>query len=66
VISFGEEPQKANTNKDGSTYGLQSNEENNPVTTNKTEDSVIQSPVNEDSLIINNVEAQNNEQNNNQ
>ena len=66
VISFGEEPQKANTNKDGSTYGLQSNEENNPVITNKTEDSVIQSPVNEDSLIINNVEVPNNEQNNNQ
>jgi len=66
VISFGEEPQKANTTKDGSTYGLQSNEENNPVTTNKTEDSVIQSPVNEDSLIINNVEVPNNEQNNNQ
>ena len=66
VISFGEELQKANTTKDGSTYGLQSNEENNPVTTNKTEDSVIQSPVNEDSLIINNVEVPNNEQNNNQ
>ena len=66
VISFGEESQKANTTKDGSTYGLQSNEENNPVTTNKTEDSVIQSPVNEDSLIINNVEVPNNDQNNNQ
>ena len=66
VISFGEEPRKANTTKDGSTYGLQSNEENNPVTTNKTKDSEIQSPVNEDSLIINNVEVPNNEQNNNQ
>jgi len=64
VISFGEEPQKANTTKDGSTYGLQSNEENNPVTTNKIKDTVIQSPVNKDSLIFNNIEAPNNERNN--
>ncbi|MCH7773329.1 MAG: Stp1/IreP family PP2C-type Ser/Thr phosphatase [Bacteroidetes bacterium] len=66
VISFGEEPRKANTTGNDSTYGLQSNDEINPATNNKTKDSVNHSSVNKDSLIINNVEAQNNEQNNNQ
>ncbi len=65
VISFGEEPQKANTTKDGSTYGLQSNDEINPANTNEIKDSVTLSSVIKDSLKINNVEAPDNEQDNN-
>ena len=66
VISFGGKPQKNNNTGNGSPSGLQSNDEINPATTNKTIDSVNQSSVNEDSLEINNVEAPNNEQNINQ
>ncbi len=65
VISFGEDPRKANTTGNGSTNGLQSNDEINPVTANKIIDSTNQSSVNKDSLKINNVEAPNNEQDNN-
>jgi len=65
VINFGEEPRRANTTGNGSTNGLQSNDEINPVITNKTKDSTNQSSVIKDSLIINNVEAPNNEQDNN-
>ena len=65
VINFGEEPQKANTTKDGSTYGLQSNDEINPANTNEIKDSVTLSSVIKDSLKINNVEAPDNEQDNN-
>ncbi len=56
VISFGEEQRKVNTTRNGSTNGLQSNDEINPVTTNKIIDSTNQSSVNKDSLEINNVE----------
>lgn len=66
VISFGEEPRKANTTGNGSTNGLQSNDEINPANTNEIKDSVNQSSVIKDSLKINNVEAPNNEQDNNQ
>ena len=66
VISFGEEPRKANTTRNGSTNGLQSNDEINPANTNEIKDSVNQSSVIKDSLKINNVEAPNNEQDNNQ
>ena len=66
VISFGEEPRKVNITGNDSTYGLQRNDEINAATNNKTKDSVNHSSVNKDSLIINNVEAPNNEQNNNQ
>jgi len=66
VISFGEEPRKANTTGNGSTTGLQSNDEINPANTNEIKDSVNQSSVIKDSLKINNVEAPNNEQDNNQ
>ena len=65
VISFGEDPRKANTTGNGSTNGLQSNDEINPVTANKLIDSTNQSSVNKDSLKINNLEAPNNEQDNN-
>jgi len=65
VINFGEEPRKANTTENSSTNGLQSNDEINPVIANKTKDSTNQSSVIKDSLIINNVEAPNNEQDNN-
>lgn len=65
VISFGEDPRKATTTGNGSTNGLQSNDEINPVTANKIIDSTNQSSVNKDSLKINNVEAPNNEQDNN-
>ena len=50
VISFGEEQRKANTTGNGSTNGLQSNDEINPVTTNKIMDSTNQSSINKDSL----------------
>lgn len=66
VISFGEEPRKDNTTGNGSTNGLQSNDEINPANTNEIKDSVNQSSVIKDSLKINNVEAPNNEQDNNQ
>ena len=65
VISFGEEPRKANTTGNGSTNGLQSNDEINPANTNEIKDSVNQSSVIKDSLKINNVEAPDNEQDNN-
>lgn len=57
VISFGEEPQKANNTGNDSPSVLQNTDEVNPDTTNNTKDSVIQSSVNKDSLKINNVEA---------
>jgi len=56
VISFEEEQRKANTTGNGSTNGLQNNDEINAVTTNKIIDSTNQSSVNKDSLEINNVE----------
>ncbi len=65
VISFGEEPRKANTTRNGSTNGLQSNDEINPANTNEIKDSVTLSSVIKDSLKINNVEAPDNEQDNN-
>ena len=65
VISFGEEPRKANTTGNGSTNGLQSNDEINPANTNEIKDSVTLSSVIKDSLKINNVEAPDNEQDNN-
>jgi protein phosphatase len=66
VISFGEEPRKANNTENDSPSVLHNNDEVKPDTTNNTKDSVIQSSVNEDSLEINNLEATNNEQNSNQ
>ena len=56
VISFGEEPGEANTTGNGSTNGLQSKDEINPVTTNKIMDSTNQSSIIKDSLEINNME----------
>jgi len=57
VISFGEEPRKANNTGNDSPTVLQNTDEVNPDTTNNTKNSVIQSSVNEDSLEIYNVEA---------